>query len=108
MPEEVELPLDPVELEFSQTKMPKADAQQFQLPGRPVPIPARDVVAQFRQKMGRYTALEAGILHDQGVQVRPWTYVSMPLREFWRRFVVLGGYRDHVYGLLFGQHNAWA
>lgn len=66
-----------------------------------------DTVAQFREKMGRYTAYEAQILRQQGVQARPWTYVSMPLREFWRRFVRLGGYRDHVYGLLFCGLMAW-
>jgi glycosyltransferase involved in cell wall biosynthesis len=59
-----------------------------------------DTVAQFQQKMGRYTAFEAEILFGQGVRARPWTYVTMPLREFWRRFVKLQGYRDHVYGLL--------
>jgi glycosyltransferase involved in cell wall biosynthesis len=66
-----------------------------------------DTVAQFRQKMGRYTALEAQILRDKEVQVRPWTYVTMPLREFWRRFVTLQGYRDHVYGLLFCGLMSW-
>jgi glycosyltransferase involved in cell wall biosynthesis len=66
-----------------------------------------DTVAQFRQKMGRYTLFEAGILHEQGVRVRPWTYLSMPLREFWRRFFVLQGYRDHVYGLLFCGLMSW-
>jgi hypothetical protein len=66
-----------------------------------------DTLAQFRQKMGRYTAYEAQILDQQGVRARPWTYASMPLREFWRRFVVLGGYRDHVYGLLFCGLMSW-
>lgn len=66
-----------------------------------------DTVAQFRQKTGRYTTFEAQILHEQGVRVRPWTYVTMPLREFWRRFVKLEGYRDHVYGLLFCGLMAW-
>ena len=66
-----------------------------------------DTVAQFRQKMGRYTAYEAQILHQQGVRVRPWTYLTMPLREFWRRFVTLRGYRDHLYGLLFCGLMAW-
>jgi (heptosyl)LPS beta-1,4-glucosyltransferase len=66
-----------------------------------------DTVGQFRQKMGRYTQFEAHILHGQGVRVRPWTYVTMPLREFWRRFVTLRGYRDHVYGLLFCGLMAW-
>jgi (heptosyl)LPS beta-1,4-glucosyltransferase len=66
-----------------------------------------DSVAQFRSKMGRYTELEAQILHEQQVRVRPWTYVTMPLREFWRRFVTLQGYRDHVYGVLFCGLMSW-
>jgi glycosyltransferase involved in cell wall biosynthesis len=66
-----------------------------------------DSVAQFRHKMGRYTELEARILDKQGVRVRPWTWVSMPLREFWRRFVTLRGYRDHGYGVLFCGLMAW-
>ncbi len=66
-----------------------------------------DTVAQFQQKMGRYTEFEASMLYEQGVRARPWTYVTMPLREFGRRFVTLGGYRDHVYGLLFCGLMAW-
>jgi (heptosyl)LPS beta-1,4-glucosyltransferase len=66
-----------------------------------------DTVRQFRHKMGRYTRFEAHMLYEQGVCVRPWTYLSMPLREFWRRFVMLQGYRDHVYGLLFCGLMAW-
>lgn len=66
-----------------------------------------DSVAQFRQKMGRYTALEARILHERQIRVRPWTYVTMPLREFWRRFVTLHGYRDHMYGILFCGLMSW-
>jgi (heptosyl)LPS beta-1,4-glucosyltransferase len=66
-----------------------------------------DTVAQFRKKMGRYTCYEAQILDEQGVHVRPWTILSMPMREFWRRFVTLGGFRDHVYGLLFCGLMAW-
>ena len=66
-----------------------------------------DSVGQFRRKMGRYTAYEAKILLERGVRVRFWTYITMPLREFWRRFVLLRGYRDHVYGLLFCGLMAW-
>jgi glycosyltransferase involved in cell wall biosynthesis len=66
-----------------------------------------DTVSQFRRKMLRYTAFEAQILHEQGVRVRPWTYITMPLREFWRRFVTLRGYLDHLYGLLFCGLMAW-
>ena len=66
-----------------------------------------DSVAQFGRKMARYTDLEAGILYEQNARVRPWSYVSMPLREFWRRFVLLQGYRDHLYGVLFCGLMAW-
>jgi hypothetical protein len=66
-----------------------------------------DTVAQFRKKMERYTCYEAQILDQQGVRLRPWTIVSMPVREFWRRFVTLGGYRDHAYGLLFCGLMGW-
>jgi len=66
-----------------------------------------DSIGQFRQKMSRYTNLEAQILQDEGITLRPWTPISMPLREFWRRFVTLKGYRDHLYGLLFCSLMAW-
>jgi glycosyltransferase involved in cell wall biosynthesis len=66
-----------------------------------------DTVGQFRQKMGRYTHFEAQILREQGVRVRPWTYLTMPAREFYRRFVTLHGYLDHVYGVLFCNLMAW-
>jgi glycosyltransferase involved in cell wall biosynthesis len=60
-----------------------------------------DTLVQFLRKQNRYVDYEAQILYEQRVKVRPWTYVTMPLREFWRRFMTLEGYRDHVYGVLF-------
>jgi len=66
-----------------------------------------DSVREFQQKIGRYTGLEAQILWDKGTRLRPWTPISMPLREFWRRFVTLKGYQDHLYGLLFCGLMAW-
>lgn len=66
-----------------------------------------DTIGQFRTKMLRYTAFEAMMLHQQGVRARPWTYVTMPLREFWRRFIKLHGYQDHLYGLLFCGLMSW-
>lgn len=66
-----------------------------------------DTVAQFRHKMGRYTVFEAEILFKEGIRARPWTYASQPLKEFWRRFVRLQGYRDHLYGLLFCGLMGW-
>ncbi|MGQ9598341.1 MAG: glycosyltransferase family 2 protein [Anaerolineae bacterium] len=66
-----------------------------------------ETLAEFQHKMNRYTRFEAQALLERGVRVRPWTYISMPLREFWRRFVSLQGYRDHIYGLLFCGLMAW-
>ena len=66
-----------------------------------------DTVRDFQRKMNQYASLEARILAEQNVRVKPWTYASMPLREFWRRFVILRGYSDHVYGLLFCGLMGW-
>jgi len=60
-----------------------------------------DTLGQFLRKQNRYMDYEAQILHEQRAKLRPWTYFRQPLREFWRRFVTLQGYRDHVYGVLF-------
>ncbi|MHB0858953.1 MAG: glycosyltransferase family 2 protein [Anaerolineae bacterium] len=56
-------------------------------------------VRQFMAKQRQYVAYEAAILLKQGVHPHPWTYISMPLREFHRRYVKLGGYRDGLHGL---------
>jgi glycosyltransferase involved in cell wall biosynthesis len=66
-----------------------------------------DSLAHFRAKQSRYLELEAKILSDQGVRPRPWTYFSMPLREFWRRYVALKGYHDGWVGLLVCGLMAW-
>jgi glycosyltransferase involved in cell wall biosynthesis len=66
-----------------------------------------DSIAEFRKKMDQYATFEARMLQQQGVLARPWTYLTMPLREFWRRFIRLQGYRDHVYGLLFCGLMSW-
>ena len=66
-----------------------------------------DSVAQFRVKTRRYAEFEAHILLKEGVRARRRTYLSMPLREFWRRFIRLAGYKDHLYGLLFCGLMAW-
>lgn len=57
-------------------------------------------VGEFLQKTGRYTALEAEILRQAGVQPRGRSLVGQPVREFWRRYVTLQGYRDGGHGLL--------
>jgi len=66
-----------------------------------------DTLAQFRAKQNRYQEFEAKILYQQGVHPRPWTCLSMPLREFWRRYVVLNGYLDGWIGLVVCGLMAW-
>lgn len=66
-----------------------------------------DTLAHFRAKQNRYQVLEAKILYKQGVDPRPWTYLSMPLREFWRRYVTLKGYQDGRVGLLLCGLMGW-
>ncbi len=66
-----------------------------------------DTLADFRAKQGRYQEFEAKILYRQGVHARPWSYLSMPLREFWRRYIALKGYRDGWVGLLLSGLMGW-
>lgn len=56
--------------------------------------------SQFFAKQRQYLEYEAAILHKRGVCPKPWTYVSQPVREFWRRYVKLEGYRDGMWGLI--------
>jgi len=66
-----------------------------------------DTLAHFRAKQMRYLDFEAKILRDRGIRPRPWTYLSMPLREFWRRYISLQGYRDGAIGLLLCGLMGW-
>ncbi len=58
-----------------------------------------DSLAQFRFKQDRYINFEAKILKEKGIRAKPWTYITMPLREFRRRYVSLQGYKDGWVGL---------
>jgi glycosyltransferase involved in cell wall biosynthesis len=58
-----------------------------------------DSLAQFKLKQNRYTDLEAKILKEKGVRAKPWTYLTMPWREFYRRYFSLQGYKDGWIGL---------
>lgn len=58
-----------------------------------------DSLAQFRHKQSRYAAFEAKILREKGIRAKPWTYITMPLREFRRRYITLEGYKDGWVGL---------
>jgi glycosyltransferase involved in cell wall biosynthesis len=58
-----------------------------------------DSLAQFKLKQNRYIDFEAKILKEKGIIAKPWTYLSMPLREFYRRYITLAGYKDGWVGL---------
>lgn len=66
-----------------------------------------DSLAHFYAKQSRYLEFEAQILHKQGIRAKPWTYLTMPLREFYRRYVRLQGYKDGVVGLQLCGLMAW-
>ncbi|MHB1357116.1 MAG: glycosyltransferase family 2 protein [Anaerolineae bacterium] len=57
-------------------------------------------LGQFIRKQRQYVSLEADIRHKQGVRPKPWTYLSLPLREFHRRYFKLQGYRDGGRGFI--------
>lgn len=64
-------------------------------------------VAQFIAKQERYADIEAGHRFDQHMKPRARTYLGAPVREFYRRFVRLGGYRDGLHGLRLSALMAW-
>ena len=57
-------------------------------------------LGQFIRKQRQYVALEADIRYSQGIRPKPWTFLSLPLREFHRRYIKLQGYRDGWRGLI--------
>lgn len=54
---------------------------------------------QFHAKQRRYALLESNILRQRGIKPWPHKFIRQPLREFWRRYVSLQGYRDGWLGL---------
>lgn len=58
-----------------------------------------ETLAQFRAKQKRYTQFEAREMFEQNTHPRLRSYISMPAREFFRRFIFLQGYRDGLHGL---------
>lgn len=57
-------------------------------------------LGEFAIKQRQYIGYEANILYKERRRPRPWTYVLQPLREFWRRYVCLEGYKDGLHGLV--------
>jgi len=63
--------------------------------------------SQFHMKQRFYSAYEARILAGRGIRAQPHNFVLQPLREFWRRFVTLSGWRDGIHGLRLALLLAW-
>lgn len=64
-------------------------------------------LGEFWQKQSRYALAEARTLTLEGRRVRWRTFLGGPLREFWRRYVRLGGWRDGWLGLFLCASLAW-
>lgn len=62
---------------------------------------------QFHDKQRRYARYEARILAGRGIRPRPHNFILQPLREFRRRFLTLGGWRDGLPGLRLALLLAW-
>jgi glycosyltransferase involved in cell wall biosynthesis len=57
-------------------------------------------LAEFVRKQERYAALEADRWLSIYGRPRPRAVIGQPLREFWRRYVTLRGYREGRLGLV--------
>ncbi len=63
---------------------------------------------EFVRKQLHYARLAARSLVLQGKRPRRRAFLGQPLREFWRRFVTLRGYRDGLDGLFLATMMAFA
>jgi N-acetylglucosaminyl-diphospho-decaprenol L-rhamnosyltransferase len=66
-----------------------------------------DSFSEFRAIQRRYMQMQAEQHLLNGELGRRRTVVGRPVREFWRRFVTLGGYRDGGLGLLLAGSMGW-
>jgi glycosyltransferase involved in cell wall biosynthesis len=57
-------------------------------------------LAQFVEKLNRYTTAIATNLDEAGVRFQWWKLAYRPGREFLKRFVLYGGAKQGVFGLL--------
>lgn len=62
---------------------------------------------QFKDKQERYAHFGAQSLYAKGVRPKQHSIVLEPLRQFYWRFVTLGGYRDRGHGLRLSLLMAW-
>ena len=66
-----------------------------------------DAWGEFHAKQRAYATRHARDLAGRGVRPRPWTYATMPLREFRRRYIALDARRDGRLGLALSLAMAW-
>ena len=64
-------------------------------------------LGQLVAKQRLYAQREAGTLARQGVRALPHRYVTQPVREFYRRYVQLAGYKDGPLGMLLALVMGW-
>lgn len=62
---------------------------------------------EFWRKQSRYALAEARMLQRAGRRARRRNYIGAPLREFYRRYLRLGGWRDGALGLFLCAALAW-
>ncbi len=55
---------------------------------------------EFIDRQRRYASLEAANRYHRGLRARPHNYLLQPWREFWRRYVLLDGYKEGLLGLV--------
>jgi glycosyltransferase involved in cell wall biosynthesis len=55
---------------------------------------------EFISRQKAYLPLEVRTLRRRGMRAKVWSPLSMPVREFWRRYIRLEGYKDGLYGLI--------
>lgn len=64
-------------------------------------------LAQFKRKQEDYARYDAQSLYSQGVRPGQHSLVVQPLRQFYWRFITLGGYRDRWHGFRLSLLMAW-
>ncbi|MBI3538438.1 MAG: glycosyltransferase family 2 protein [Chloroflexi bacterium] len=57
-----------------------------------------DSLTQFRAKQIAYTRYEAQVWFGEGKRARVRGFIGQPLREIWRRYIILEGWKDGAHG----------
>jgi glycosyltransferase involved in cell wall biosynthesis len=64
-------------------------------------------LSEFWSKQTRYALAEARTLYGEQRAMRWRNFAGSPTREFWRRYIRLGGWRDGLIGLFLCASLAW-